>query len=209
MRSASFGNSMLRMLRGLVRGTLVLALLLGLVIAAELALRNGLDVLTGVPRVVDGDTIELEDTNIRLAGLDAPERSQRCTDGRGDEFNCGRAATDYLRFLTREGTTTCRGRGRDRYDRMIGQCRSKGVNLSEAMIERGWAVAYLGDYEAVEARARENGLGLWEGEFTAPAEWRKARRATAASPYGVIREIAGDLSALLRGEARLTAPADE
>lgn len=198
-----------RLLRGLVRGTLVLALLLGAIIVVEMALRNGLDVLTGVPRVIDGDTIELEDTNIRLAGLDAPERSQRCTDGRGDEFNCGRAATDYLRFLTRDGTTTCRGRGRDRYDRMIGQCRSNGVNLSEAMIERGWAVAYLGDYAAVEAQARENEIGLWEGEFTTPAEWRKARRAAAVNPYGVLRELAGDLSALLRGEERAKAPADE
>ena len=210
MRSASFANGVRRTLRGLVQGVGLIALLFALAIAVQFFALGGDTVLVGEPRVIDGDTIEIADRNIRLAGLDAPERSQLCRDGKGRDYACGRLATDYLSFLTRDGQTTCRGRGKDRYGRVIGDCRANGVDLSEAMIRRGWAVAYLGDYGDVEAEAMEDGVGLWAGEFVRPADWRKARRsASVTSPFGVLSEIALDLRSVLLGERRLRAPGDE
>ena len=199
--------------RGRLRGAIdVVALLLALAVGAALAdlyARMSEDVLVGVPRVVDGDTLVIDDVNIRLAGLDAPERAQTCLDARENEFGCGAAATDYLTFLVGEGPVTCRGRGRDRYGRVIGQCRAGGVDLSEAMIERGWAVAFLGDLEAVEIRARERGVGLWAGSFERPDAWRKARRAALGlSPIGVAREAIAALAARLSGAPVMRAPAD-
>ena len=39
--------------------------------------------LQGVASVIDGDTIEIHGTRIRLNGIDAPESGQLCQDARG------------------------------------------------------------------------------------------------------------------------------
>ena len=201
-------------LRTLARGArlvastaLICAALFATLVAFEFAWRQEAEVISGVPRIVDGDTLVIDGVNVRLAGLDAPQRAQQCTDAGGDAFACGRAATDYLTFLVDGGEATCRGHGRDRWDRLIGTCRAGGVDLSEAMIRRGWAVAYLGDLEAVEMEARERGVGLWAGQFQRPDEWRRERRrAGIGVPFAAIRDAARSIAAGLRGEARASAP---
>ena len=51
-------------------------------------------------RVVDGDTIVLNNISIRLQGIDAPESGQQCKlKNNGKLFYCGLAATDYLKAL--------------------------------------------------------------------------------------------------------------
>ena len=210
MRSTSRFDAVGRGLRLVARTAFVCAALFGALVAFEYAWRQESDVLAGVPRIVDGDTLVIDGVNIRLAGLDAPERAQDCADGGGESYACGRSATDYLTFLIDGGETTCRGHGRDRWGRMIGACRANGVDLSEAMIRRGWAVAYLGDLDATEAEARERGVGLWAGEFVRPADWRRERRTAMldASPL-LVRDLAREVALRLRGEAVLRAPGDE
>ena len=39
--------------------------------------------LTGSHRVIDADTIEIGGERVRLSGIDAPERGQRCRDAAG------------------------------------------------------------------------------------------------------------------------------
>ena len=48
--------------------------------------------LTGKPRIVDGDTIWIGGTKIRLHGIDAPEAKQTCKKGDGNEYRCGEMA---------------------------------------------------------------------------------------------------------------------
>ena len=199
--------------RGGLRFTLLVAALIAIVVGglavAEFAYRLQADVVTGKVRIIDGDSIAFGDLNVRLASIDAPERAQSCSDAKGEPFGCGRSATDYLRFLIGNGEVTCRGRGRDRYGRMIGACRANGIDLSAEMVRRGWAVAYLGDLGSMEAEARSLGVGLWAGEFVAPSEWRRDRRsATGYAPIGAVREAIARLAALANGDRALRAPAD-
>ena len=53
------------------------------------------DPIQGAPRIVDGDTVELASTKIRLYG-DAPETNQLCLDAKGEKWACGIAARDAL-----------------------------------------------------------------------------------------------------------------
>ena len=52
--------------------------------------------VTGKPRVIDGDTIEIAGTRIRLNGIDAPEENQTCLDEVGLRWQCGKASTFTL-----------------------------------------------------------------------------------------------------------------
>ena len=45
--------------------------------------------VTGKPRVVDGDTIWIGETKIRLHGIDAPEMTQTCRTSEDEEQLCG------------------------------------------------------------------------------------------------------------------------
>lgn len=45
--------------------------------------------LVGRASVVDGDTIELHGTRIRLYRIDAPESARLCRDSQGMEYCCG------------------------------------------------------------------------------------------------------------------------
>ena len=50
----------------------------------------------GVPRVVDGDTLEIGAVKVRLQGIDAPETDQICLNASGDHWTCGIDARDRL-----------------------------------------------------------------------------------------------------------------
>lgn len=129
------------------------------------------EMLEGSARVVDGDTILLAATRIRLAGIDAPELAQTCENSVG-EYACGREARTALNQLVAGRRVTCTSSGSDRYGRMLALCRVGDTDLNRTMVEQGWAVAY-GDYERTEADARRARRGLWAGAFDQPQEWRR------------------------------------
>ena len=52
--------------------------------------------ITGKPRIVDGDTIHINQTKIRLHGIDAPEMKQTCRTSEGKEQMCGVLAKQAL-----------------------------------------------------------------------------------------------------------------
>ena len=61
--------------------------------------------VTGIAYVTDGDTVKINNTRIRLHGIDAPERNQEC-EKYGQEWRCGQASTKLLRTLTTNKTVT-------------------------------------------------------------------------------------------------------
>jgi endonuclease YncB( thermonuclease family) len=143
--------------------------------------------ITGKPRVIDGDTIEIAGQRIRLHGIDAPERGQLCK-ADGKPWRCGQEATFALADIIGRTWVDCVKRGTDRYGRVIAMCRvggSKGKDLGAKMVSEGWALAYRKysmDYVAAEDTARAAGRGLWRGKFIAPWEWRRGKRLASDSP---------------------------
>jgi endonuclease YncB( thermonuclease family) len=137
---------------------------------------SGGPTLTGRARVIDGDTIELSGTRIRIFGIDAPEKHQFCQDGTGNRYGCGMRALNALEGRIDGQTLVCEKRDTDRYGRSVAVCRQGDADVGAWMVESGWAVAYRrygGDYAAAEDRARGRRAGIWAGSFENPADWRR------------------------------------
>ena len=134
--------------------------------------------VTGNARIVDGDTIHIGKTKIRLHGIDAPESKQTCT-ADGKVWPCGQEATQALVEAISDQSVTCKGDKRDRYKRLLAVCYVGNINLNAMMVSNGWDLAYrkysadVVDDEAVAEKAR---VGLWRGEFEKPWEWRRSKR---------------------------------
>jgi len=132
--------------------------------------------VTGNVRVVDGDTIWIDGTKIRLHGIDAPEMKQTCTTNKGKEQMCGVLAKQALEMLVKGQDVTCKGDKRDRYKRLIAVCYVGQLNINEQMVMDGWALAYRQyskDYVRAETFAKSQRLGMWRGEFEPPWDWRR------------------------------------
>jgi endonuclease YncB( thermonuclease family) len=159
---------------------ILIALILGA--SAFLGLREPPVSDVGRATVIDGDSLEIGATSIRLYGVDAPEALQTCRrDGR--TWSCGSAATDKLRELVGGHEITCRKMDTDSYGRTVAVCSNETVDLSAEMASAGLALAYRqysDDYVDAEALARAERRGLWSGTFTEPWDWRRENSSESA-----------------------------
>jgi endonuclease YncB( thermonuclease family) len=132
--------------------------------------------ITGSARVVDGDTIWIGKTKIRLHGIDAPETKQECKDANGNSWMAGQDATAFLKSLTDGKEVSCTSHGNDKYGRVIGSCEVGDLDINRAMVVAGLARAYRQYSERYlyeEYGAMRNKAGMWSGECLAPWEWRR------------------------------------
>jgi endonuclease YncB( thermonuclease family) len=130
--------------------------------------------IVGKARVIDGDTIDIAGSRIRLQGIDAPEADQTCTDAGNRAWPCGRAATRVLIELIAGRPLKCESSGFDRYRRVLAVCAlPDGSDVNAWMVQQGWALAYYSDvYRPQEAEAQAAKRGIWAGRFMPPWEWR-------------------------------------
>jgi endonuclease YncB( thermonuclease family) len=149
---------------------LLCAMLAGGLAAAGWFIDRQTAAIVGSAQVIDGDSLTVAGTEIRLYGIDAPELKQSCLRG-GMPWNCGAEAAGALRAAAAGRETVCRPRDRDRYGRAVAVCLAGGVDLVAAMVRGGLAVS-LGAYAADEREARDARRGLWSSSFESPAAWR-------------------------------------
>src|SRR5438067_765493 len=137
--------------------------------------------ISGIPRVVDGDTLVVGATKIRLEGIDAPETDQICLNAKGDHWTCGIEARDRLEAHIAARVIGCSSNSTDVYRRSLAACSLAGESLNAWMVQEGWALAYLkysSAYQKAEEDARINQRGLWQGAFIAPWDWRHKNNKT-------------------------------
>ena len=137
--------------------------------------------LIGQASVIDGDTLEIHGTRIRLWGIDAPESSQLCRDEDSSLYRCGaRAANDLDAFLARR-PVTCTPMNLDQYGRTVAACSVGDADLGEWLVTNGlaldWPQFSKGRYEAAQHNAERAGHGIWKGSYVEPWRYRACIRA--------------------------------
>ena len=159
------------MIRTFIATALLLALP-SLAIAAD---------ISGVPKIREGDQVQIGSARIRLGGIDAPSTDQLCLNTKGERWTCGAAARDELIKHAGAKSWTCHTRTTDRRGRVVARCEVEGEDIQKWLVTSGWALAYTRvskDYEADEKAAREAKAGMWQGAFIAPWDWRVRNKKT-------------------------------
>lgn len=137
--------------------------------------------LSGKVRVIDGDSLDIEGAKIRLIGIDAPEVKQTCFNSGGKQYNCGLDSKKFLADIAQDKEGKCFYNKKDIYQRFLAVCVVADIIVNQALLESGMAVIY--DYSKpdpvnfeLEQKARENKIGIWQGEFQLPKDYRKSKR---------------------------------
>ncbi|MFN4098707.1 MAG: thermonuclease family protein [Pararhodobacter sp.] len=155
--------------------------------------------IRGSARVIDGDTLEVAGTRVRLFGIDAPEMNQPCN-GADGEWACGPWARDELVRLIGQRRVTCRGVEYDRYDRLVAVCDAGRGDLGAALVRGGAAEAYRRyslDYVAVEQLAQADRRGIWRAGaqgMVRPGDFRANRQRAGSAPAQSGCAIKGNIS---------------
>ena len=162
--------------------------------------------VSGIPRIIDGDTVEVSGKRVRLLGIDAPELKQFCTNtSTMSNFPCGSIAKNALIKKVGAMPMVCAVQEKtDVYGRLLGYCGTRvdastlasrpASSLNAWMVRSGNALAYRQYSTAFveqEEAARKSKQGLWAKnvKFEVPWEWRKSQH----SPQP------GDSNCLIKG----------
>src|SRR6201997_3993125 len=98
------------------------------------------DDFVGQASVIDGDTLEIHGTRIRLWGIDAPESTQLCRGEDSLQYRCGaKAANDLDAFIARR-PVSCMPMNLDQYGRTVATCSAGGADLGEWLVGGGLAL---------------------------------------------------------------------
>lgn len=133
--------------------------------------------------IADGDTVTVLDNasvqhKIRLAGIDAPEKTQAF----GNRSKQSLSGLAYNRYVLVQTTK------RDKYGRIVGTLFVDGQDVNLTQIQRGMAWHYKAYereqpqseavlYAAAEVLAKTQGEGLWaDAEPEPPWEYRRRKR---------------------------------
>lgn len=132
--------------------------------------------IVGQALVVDGDTVDIGDTRVRIWGIDAIESGQTCS-REGRPWDCARDISFGLSAHLDGQIVTCQPKGSDRYGRVLALCLVRNGDLGAWLVQQGLALDYTefsgGAYKVQEAVAKTAKRGIWRGDFVPPWEWRK------------------------------------
>lgn len=136
--------------------------------------------LVGQASVIDGDTIEIHGTKIRLSGIDAPESSQLCRGEDSLPYQCGAKSANALSIFIGRKVVTCETQTKDRYGRTVAACFVGGIDLADWLVGNGlafdWPRYSSGKYATAQNDAERGGKGIWSGSYVLPWLYRQCVR---------------------------------
>lgn len=144
-------------------------------------------------KVYDGDTFWIGDVSVRLEGIDAPERRQKCI-GAPTLAHCGELSRQHLGRLIHDAVVNCnprqnsKGKTTESFGRPLVACEiskpgETAFDLARKMIADGFAVPYRGEgeeYSVVAEQAAKSQAGLMGACSLSPDTWRNDAAARSA-----------------------------
>lgn len=140
---------------------------------ALLGAAGGAQAETSLQKVIDGDTVIIDDDgqrySLRLLDIDAPERQQAF----------GNQSRRQLIQLCSHSVISVHTQGQDRYQRTLGHLYCDGVDASAAQVAAGMAwfnhrYSQRTALNTLQQEARDARRGLWQdADPTPPWQWRK------------------------------------
>ena len=126
-------------------------------------------------KIIDGDTIHLNNEKIRFTGIDTPELKQTCKKN-SEIIYCGIEARQLLIDKIGKDKVICVREGKDQYKRTLAECFVNDLSLSRYLVREGYAFAYRKYSKKFindEDFAKKNNMGMWSMNFEYPWDWRK------------------------------------
>ena len=118
------------------------------------------NVAKGKARIIDGDTIEINEEKIRFGGINSPERK---------EIGYRLAKDKLIEKIANNILTCVREKNKDKYRRTVAECFINGESLSSFMVKNGYACDYMyyskGKYAKEQKYAQDNKLGVWKMQY--------------------------------------------
>ena len=151
--------------------------------------------ISGVPRVIDGDTLEVAGQRIRLGGIDAPEMREACSSTSGKAWRCGVWSKEVAQQMLAGRKLRCVDLGGRSYDRLVGRCYLDGRDIAVALIEAGAARPCLRHareqgqeqaYLRAEQRAKRARAGVYGGPLNPVAGFCEVERPPAAQVADIV-----------------------
>lgn len=133
---------------------------LGLVVAVLWSMVGG--IVSGVPVVTSGRSLQIDGVVVELWGVQAPRFSQTCTSN-GKRWACGAYSFAALYEATRRRSVWCVKKA-SAEDRIIAQCYVGLSDVAKSLVQNGWAEAdsrATTKYANAERAARQARKGLW------------------------------------------------
>jgi len=131
--------------------------------------------------VSDGDTASI---SIRMYGIDTPESAQLCERANGSCWQCGDRAERVLSGMIKNQESTFLFTGDVTYGRPVATIKIGAKDINKEMVRQGYAVVFdrflttamKAEYFAAQDEAKAAKLGIWQGEFIMPWDWRNGDR---------------------------------
>jgi endonuclease YncB( thermonuclease family) len=138
--------------------------------------------MVGQASIIDGDTLEIHGSRIRLWGIDAPESSQLCRGDDSLQYRCGAKAANDLDAFIAGRPVNCLPISLDRYGRTVATCSVGSADLGDWLVRNGlaldWPQYSKRKYDDAQREAKQAGRGMWAGSYVEPWLYRVCIRAS-------------------------------
>lgn len=149
--------------------------------------------IKGQAHSLNGRTLKINGQKVQLYGIDAPDFEQMCqSKNQRKPFQCGLISNFKLFKLTKHLDLVCKGKGHSNDGTLLATCYVGKIDIAQQMLLLGWAIAdenvSVKKYKIIEKDMQAREVGLWDGHFIKPWEWRKGKRLP-PSKYKAIKVI--------------------